>query len=53
MIIGHPGHSSDPPKWIGPGKGSHELDGKGGVTKIVKCYIKDPKVINEEEYMLN
>ena len=21
--------------------------------KIVKCYIKDPKVINEEEYMLN
>ena len=21
--------------------------------KIVKCHIKDPKVINEEEYMLN
>ena len=22
-------------------------------NKIVKCHIKDPKVINEEEYMLN
>ena len=21
--------------------------------KIVKCHIKDPKVINEEEYMFN
>ena len=25
MITGHPGLGLDPPKWIGPGKGSHIL----------------------------
>ena len=25
MITGHLGLGSDPPKWVGPGKGSHKI----------------------------